>query len=73
MSNFEPLLSDYLNLEGAATELKVSARTMDRWRKLGEGPPATKLGRRVLYRRSSLETWLREKEQRGNRALAKPM
>jgi len=66
MSNFEPLLSDYFTQEEAATELKVSARTVDRWRRLDEGPPITKLGRRTLYRRSSLQAWLRAREHLGH-------
>jgi Helix-turn-helix domain len=58
MSNSEPLLSDYFTQKEAATELKVTERTLDRWQRLREGPPITKLGRRILYRRSSLQTWL---------------
>jgi len=66
MSIYEPLLSDYFTQEEAATELKVSPRTIDRWRRLDEGPPITKLGRRTLYRRSSLQAWLCEREHRGH-------
>ena len=33
-----------------------------RWRRLGEGSPITKVGRRVLYRRSSLQAWLHGRE-----------
>jgi excisionase family DNA binding protein len=62
MSIYEPVLSHYFTHEEAATELKVSARTVDRWRRLGEGPPITKLGRRVLYRRSTLQAWLLTRE-----------
>jgi hypothetical protein len=62
MSNFEPLLSEYFTQEEAATELNVTARTLDRWQRLREGPPITKLGRRILYRRSSLLAWLRARE-----------
>ena len=62
MSNSEPLLSDYFTQIQAATELKVTGRTLDRWQRLGEGPPITKLGRRILYRRSSLQAWLRSRE-----------
>jgi hypothetical protein len=54
--------ADFIPQE-AATELKGCARTMDRWRKLYEGPPITKLGRRIFYRRLSLEAWLRDQEQ----------
>ena len=66
MSNFEPVLSDYFTQEEAATELKVTERTLDRWQRLREGPPITRLGRRILYRRSSLQAWLRRRE--GNAA-----
>jgi len=58
----ENLLADFLTLDEAAAELKVGRRTLDRWRQLGEGPPITKLGRRVLYRRKSLEAWLLTRE-----------
>jgi hypothetical protein len=34
--------------------------------KLDEGPPITKLGRRTLYRRSSLQAWLRARERHGH-------
>jgi hypothetical protein len=64
MSNFEPLLSEYFTQEEAATELNVTARTLDRWQRLREGPPITKLGRRILSRRSSLLAWLRAREEK---------
>jgi hypothetical protein len=66
MSVTERLLADFLTQDEAAAELKVCERTLDRWRKLDEGPPITKLGRRILYRRSSLEAWLRGREYRGH-------
>jgi DNA-binding transcriptional MerR regulator len=66
MSNYEPLLSSYFTQEEAATELKVSPRTIDRWRRLGEGPPITKIGRRVFYRRASLHEWARAREQQSS-------
>jgi hypothetical protein len=62
MSNSEPLLSDYYTQKEAAAELKVTERTLDRWQRLREGPPITKLGRRILYRRSSLRAWLLARE-----------
>ena len=66
MSVTERLLADFLTQDEAAAELKVCERTLDRWRKLDDGPPITKLGRRILYRRSSLEAWLRGREYRGH-------
>ena len=67
MSTNETLLADFLTPDEAAAELKVCARTLDRWRRLGEGPPITRLGRRIIYRRSSLQEWLRSRE-RGDRS-----
>jgi predicted DNA-binding transcriptional regulator AlpA len=65
MSTTEDLLADFLTQDEAAAELKVCERTLDRWRRLDEGPPITKLGRRILYRRSSVQAWLRAREHRG--------
>jgi len=62
----DTVLADFLTQEKAAAELKICERTLDRWRRLGEGPPITKLGRRVLYRRSSLQAWLRTREHHGD-------
>jgi len=62
MSNSEPLLSHYFTQKEAATELKVARRTLERWQRLREGPPITRLGRRILYRRSSLMAWLSARE-----------
>lgn len=62
MNITEKLLADFLTPDEAAAELKVCARTLDRWRRLDEGPPITKLGRRTLYRRTSVQAWLRARE-----------
>jgi hypothetical protein len=66
MSITENLLADFLTQEGAAAELKVCKRALDRWPRLDEGPPITKLGRRILYRRSSTQAWLRARERHGH-------
>lgn len=62
MTITESLLYDFLPKEETAVELGVCERTLDRWRNLGEGPPITKLGRRVFYRRSSVRAWLARRE-----------
>jgi excisionase family DNA binding protein len=64
MSPSDPLLSDYYSHEEAANELDVTRRTLDRWERLGEGPPITRIGRRILYRRSSLQAWLGARERK---------
>ena len=68
MNDPEKLLADFPTPDEAAAELKICERTLDRWRRLDEGPPITKLGRRVLYRRSSLQAWIRTREHRGDAA-----
>ena len=39
MATLENLLADFLTQQEAAAELKVCERTLDRWRRLDEGPP----------------------------------
>jgi excisionase family DNA binding protein len=38
--------------------IRVSERTLERWRVQGDGVPFVKLGRRVLYRRTDVEEWI---------------
>jgi DNA-binding transcriptional MerR regulator len=60
-ANDEPFLTE----TEAAKAIRVSARTLRRWRAEGTGPPvAGYAGRRALYRRSELLAWLR-RSQRG--------
>ena len=40
--------------------LNISIRTLERWRVEGVGPAYVKAGRRVLYRREDVESWLAE-------------
>lgn len=58
-----PALAGYATQREVAAEIGMCTRTLDRWRALGMGPPVTKLGRRILYRRSSLAAWLARQEQ----------
>ena len=66
MSNFEPILSEFLTREELAAELGRNPRTLYRWDVLGIGPPRTLVGRKILYRRASVHAWLRGRE--GNAA-----
>lgn len=49
---------DNLITTEAARYLRVSWRTMIRWRNARTGPPWTRAGRTVLYRRRDLDAWL---------------
>jgi hypothetical protein len=62
MSKPEAILSDFLTKQELATELGREMRTLDRWDALGIGPPRTKIGRKVFYRRSSVQKWLAAQE-----------
>jgi hypothetical protein len=65
MSNSEPILSEFLTKEELAAELRRNPRTLDRWDVLGVGPPRTIIGRKVLYRRTSVQKWLCGQERHG--------
>ena len=41
----------------AADELGLSPRTLEGWRRRGEGPPYLKFGRRVKYRPEDIEAY----------------
>ena len=47
-----------LPTEHAATYLGLSPKTLETLRTRGGGPPFLKLGRRVVYRKTDLDTWL---------------
>jgi hypothetical protein len=64
----ETILSEFLTKEQLAMELQRNPRTLDRWHALGVGPPRTKLGRKIFYRRSSLQKWLLAQEIEGKSA-----
>lgn len=42
----------------AAARLRLSERTLERYRVTGLGPKFIKAGRRVLYRQSDLDDWI---------------
>jgi predicted DNA-binding transcriptional regulator AlpA len=39
---------------------QTSLRTLRRWRQEGTGPAYVKVGRRVMYRPSDIQTWIEE-------------
>jgi predicted DNA-binding transcriptional regulator AlpA len=48
----------------AATYLGLSPKTLETLRTRGGGPPFLKLGRRVVYRKADLDTWLAARVRR---------
>jgi hypothetical protein len=57
------LLSDYLGRHELAKALNLNVRTIDNWRDQSKGPAPTFIGRRILYRRKTVEEWLRAQER----------
>jgi excisionase family DNA binding protein len=49
---------EYLTTNEVADLCRTSPETVRYWRYRGEGPPGTKVGRKVLYRESDVRAWL---------------
>lgn len=47
----------HLNQVELAARLKISSRTLERWRWTGEGPAFLKIGGRVIYRLEDVEAY----------------
>jgi excisionase family DNA binding protein len=52
-------MQDYLSTPEAAVIIGVSTATLRRLRGAGMGPIYVKIGRRVIYRRTDLDAWMR--------------
>lgn len=61
--------SDLMTTKEAAAYLRLSRRTLERYRVTGQGPVFLKFGRLVFYRRSDLDRW---KENRVRRSTSDP-
>lgn len=53
----------YLNTSQAADYLGMSPTTLNRMRVTGEGPPYSKVGRRVIYDISELDAWVARRKR----------
>ena len=69
------LLADYYTPDRAAHAIGLTRRTLDAMYARREGPPRTKIGGRIYYRKKSLQQWLLEQEQhpvRGRAGVREP-
>ena len=55
-----PSLDRLLTVMETARVLRLSSRTLDRYRATGVGPAYYKLGGRIRYRRSDLMAWVQK-------------
>lgn len=56
-------LDDYIDKPTFCRRLGITERTADRWHTQRIGPPRTKAGRKVLYKKASIALWLERQEQ----------
>ena len=54
-------LPEYLTVDEAADLLRTPVATLYQWRHKGMGPRASRVGRRLLYRRSDVISWVDSK------------
>ena len=57
------VLADWLDEDEVAAETGKKVRTLRSWRKQGKGPPFTRFGRTVRYRRDSLVAHFKAQEE----------
>jgi excisionase family DNA binding protein len=55
-------LTDWLDTQQTAELLRLSPLTLSRWRKAGKGPRCARVGRRYLYDRADVNTWLEQQK-----------
>jgi excisionase family DNA binding protein len=61
---------DLLTISEAAELLRTPVATLRYWRRLGTGPASFRLGRRVLYRRDDLQSWIDVQREQAGRGRA---
>ncbi|MFF3568250.1 helix-turn-helix transcriptional regulator [Nocardia jiangxiensis] len=58
---------DWLTTAELAHEYKLTVGTLRYWRHIGYGPASFALGRKIVYRRTDVEEWIADQEQRTRR------
>ncbi|MBU9710120.1 helix-turn-helix domain-containing protein [Paenibacillus sp. AK121] len=64
----DKLLDGMVSRQDLAQQLGLSADTLRRWEAEGDGPASIRVGRRVLYRVSVVNAWLRARERKAKGA-----
>ena len=57
--------AELLTIAEAALLLRAPVATLRYWRHLGTGPRSFRLGRRVVFRRDDLQTWIDARRDQG--------
>lgn len=53
---------DYITTDELAAIVRSPVETIRYWRHVGKGPRSFKIGRRVLYSRADVETWIAQQK-----------
>lgn len=61
MTTIAPQPHDFLTTEEVAAVTRTSIDTVRYWRTKGIGPQGARVGKRILYRREDVDTWLRDR------------
>jgi len=67
----DDLFAGYIGEPELCKQLGVTRRTLARWAELGIGPTRTALGRKILYSKENVRTWLIEREKTKTRPRAR--
>lgn len=59
----KPVDTKHLTQTDLARRWRISPRTLERWRWLGQGPKYLKIGGRVVYRLDDIEAFEAEKQR----------
>lgn len=59
----QPSIDGYLTSERLAERLGVHPSTLAKWRMARSGPPFVRVGKRIMYSLSSVESWMQANEQ----------
>ena len=51
-------MTELLTIEEVSEATRLPINTLYHYRATGQGPKSAKLGRRVMYRRDDVETWI---------------
>jgi hypothetical protein len=54
---------DFFDAAECGIDIKVTTRTLERWAKLGIGPPVTWLRKRPFYEKSAVAAWKKSREK----------
>jgi excisionase family DNA binding protein len=59
----EENMEHYMTIGEAGTYIRTPVETLRKWRTQGTGPKAARIGKRLLYRRSELDRWVKSRER----------